>query len=217
MRRTRLVLMLSVIWLLVPAAAAADPGRSQAKAQANFTLTGSPGAAVLVQPGYKSKTAVQITTTGNGSGGLGTWGAVDVAIPSGLTLAQVSWLSTEYEFTLGSCWGGSPRFELWIPDLNSPTGHDKVFLYLGVPLDYTGCPTGVWTDTGNLATPAAYVDDSQLPGGSYSDTWAHAQSLYGSDPVSAIYLDADGGWYSEQVMEFDDTQVDSTLVTYEQK
>jgi len=59
------------------------------------------------------------------------------------------------------------------------------------------------------------VDDSQLPGGENMDTWAHAQELYGSDPISGVYVDADGGWFGDQVMEFDDTRVNSTLVTYE--
>lgn len=217
MRRTRLVL-LSVIGCLVvgSAAAAGRTGHSSDKTAAlNFTFTGSPGAAVLVHPGFHSGMAAQLTTTGNGSGELGTWGAVDVAIPNDLTLSQVSWLSTEYRFTLGSCWGGSPRFELWIPDPTSSTGHVKIFLYIGPPPSWVGCPAGQWLNTGNLATADGYVDDSQLPGGSESDTWAHAQELYGSDAVSAVYVDADGGWKGEQVLELDDTQVDSTLVTYE--
>lgn len=91
----------------------------------------------------------------------------------------------------------------------------KVFLYIGPPPSWVGCPAGQWLNTGNLATADGYVDDSQLPGGSESDTWAHAQDLYGGDPVSAVYVDADGGWKGEQVLELDDTQVDSTLVTYE--
>lgn len=217
MRRTRLVL-LSVIACLMAGSAAeeARAGHSSDRTAApNFTFTGSPGAAVLVHPGFHSGAGAQLTTTGNGSGGLGTWGAVDVAIPNGLTLSQVSWLSTEYRFTLGSCWGGSPRFELWIPDAASPSGHVKVFLYIGPPPSWVGCPAGQWLNTGNLATADGYVDDSQLPGGSESDTWAHAQALYGGDAVSAVYVDADGGWKGEQVLELDDTQVDSTLVTYE--
>jgi hypothetical protein len=50
---------------------------------------------------------------------------------------------------------------------------------------------------------------------SLADPWTHAVQLYGNDPISAIYVDADGGWYGEQVIELDDAQVNSTLVSYE--
>lgn len=213
MRRIALLFLLfAAAWLLAPAAtAAAKP----TPASPNYMFTGSQGAMALIHPGYKSSTAAQITTTGDGSGGLATWGAVDVVIPSTLHFGQITTLITEYRFELGSCWGGSPRFEAWIPDASSPTGHDKVFFYIGAPPDYTDCALGVWASTGNLAAPASYVDDSQLPGGTFYDTVAHADQVYGSDPVSAVYLDADGGWEATQTIDFDNTQVDGSLVTYE--
>lgn len=224
MQRTRLVLLVSVVWLSavwlsVTASAAAATSPQAAKGPPpNFTFTGSPGATALVQPGYMSETAAQITTTGDGAGGLGTWGAVDVAIPKKLTLRQINQLSTEYMFTLGSCWGGSPRFELWVPDASSPTGHAKIFLYIGPLPSWVGCALGAWTSTGNLAdlaSTAVDAQDNQLSGIQGYVTWAQVVKAYGSEPISAVYVDEDGGWDGEQVIEFDDTKVDGTLVTYE--
>lgn len=236
MRRILLLVLPLIACLLIPVSASADHGpapgsanvntavgpaaaggRSYHAAKQDYTFFGSAGAASLITPGFNSNTAAQLTTTGDGFGGLATWSAVDVAIPRGLKLGHIRWLSTEYRFTLGSCWEGSPRFELWIPDSSSPTGHDKVFLYIGPLPTYQGCAVDKWTNTGNLATATGYVDDSQLPGGTSMDTWAHAQAVYGSDPISAVYVDLDGGWYSNQTVQFDDTRVNSTTVTYETK
>lgn len=224
MRRTGVVLLVSVVCLSVaclsvPASGATTSSPLASKGPLpNFTFTGSPGATALIQPGYMSKTAAQITTTGDGSGGLGTWGAVDLAIPNNLKLRQINQLSTEYEFTLGSCWGGSPRFELWIPDPSSPTGHAKIFLYIGPLPSWVGCAMDTWSSTGNLANLASTADDAQdnqLSGVPGYIPWAQVVKAYGGEPVSAVYVDADGGWDGEQVIEFDDTRVDGNLVTYE--
>ena len=73
----------------------------------------------------------------------------------------------------------------------------------------------MYLNTRNLATPTSIVDDSQLPDAPQEDTYRHAQSAYGNYSVTAIYLDADGGWYSNQVVDFDNTRVNGEFFTYE--
>jgi len=52
-----------------------------------------------------------------------------------------------------------------------------------------------WTNTGNLATSASFVDTSQLPGGTFYDTFASADVKYGSDVVTGIQLVVDGAFF----------------------
>jgi hypothetical protein len=163
--------------------------------------------ASLVQPGDHSKQAVEASSTGDPF----TWGAVDLAIPAGLTLAQLNLLSTDYRPALGSCWGGSPRFEAWV---TTPTGTSKVHFFIGPPPSYTGCPSGVWAGSGNVAAPSSLVDDSRL-GGSTSDPYSNAQARWGSYAVTHVYLDVDGGWYANQAVDFDNTKVNTSLFAFE--
>jgi hypothetical protein len=74
---------------------------------------------------------------------------------------------------------------------------------------------GVWTDTGNLATPSSVVDDTEVGGGPY-DSYSNAQANYGTYPLTAVWLDADGGWDGDQTVEFDNSQVNNELFTYGQ-
>jgi hypothetical protein len=129
-----------------------------------------------------------------------------------LKLREVNTLSTDYEFLVGSCWGGSPRFTVGVSNGTS----SETYFYIGPPPSYTGCPPRAWANTGNLASPASPVDDSQLPGGSPSDTYARAQARYGGYTVKYIAIDLDGGWAGTQTVDFDNTQVNDTLYTYEQ-
>ena len=199
MRRMFFAAMVVVGVMLLPGSEAL------AKSPSGFTLVQS---ATLVQPGNNSATAVQVTTTGSPF----TWGAVELPISPNLRLRQLNTLSTDYKFVEGSCWGGSPRFEAWV---TNGTGTHKIFFYIGPAPSFTGCPFGTYTNTGNLATAGSLVDDSQLPGGSVYDSYANAQANYGSYPVTAVYLDADGGWDGDQTVDFDNTQVNAQLFTYE--
>jgi hypothetical protein len=166
-------------------------------AAAGYTLFGD---ATLVTPGNASAHAVQLTTIGtNGYSG------IDFPVPSGLTFAGVTNLSTDTNFTTGSCGSGSPRFQINVDGKNA-------FVYIGPPPNYTGCPANVWSNTGNLVTPTSFVDTSQLPGGTFYDTFAAADAKYGSDLVTGIQLVADG---SGQVVLIDNTMINSATFTYE--
>ena len=171
-----------------------------AAAASGYTLFGD---ATLVHPGHNSNTAVQLRSVG------ATYGGIDFAIPSGMTVSQLNNLSTDYKFTAGSCGGGAPRFQINV-------GGHNIFVYIGPPPNYVGCPAGTWFNTGNLLTPASLVDTSQLPGGSFYDTWAAAQSRYGGLAVTGIQLVTDSGWmFPEQTVLGDNVMINNSRYTFE--
>lgn len=205
MRRVFVGFVLTALSLLVMA------GSSVAKTptgQAAYTLVANaPGSAGLIgpTPGDNS-TAVQLSSSGAAG-----WGAIGFTVPKGLKLRDVNFLSTDYEFVTGSCWGGAPRFTVGVSD----GGTKEIYFYIGPPPNWVGCQSGTWLNTGNLATPNSPVDDAHLPGGSPSDIYSHAQARYGNYNVVYIAIDLDGGWAGTQVANFDNTQVDGTLYTYD--
>src|ERR687891_671356 len=134
-------------------------GQSFAQDGANgFFLNGD---ATLVQPGNGSPTAAEATTTGPAD-----FGNVDFVIPAGLTVSQLTHLSTDHKFVVGSCRAGSPRFTV---NVTNGAVSSSVFFYIGPPPSYTGCPSGAYANSGNLATPSSLVDASHLPGGSFNE------------------------------------------------
>ncbi len=170
-----------------------------------FSLFGN---AKIVEPGSHSEHSVRLrssTTSGKGYGG------INFKVPAGLTFANIQNLSTDYDFTHNSCGGGSPRFQINVAGANA-------FVYIGPPPNYTGCPPNVWTNTGNLATPASFVDTSQLPGGTFYDTFASADAKYGSDAVTGIQLVADGGYFFTdglQIVLMDNVMINSKTYGFE--
>ena len=162
------------------------------------------GDANLVHPGYNSPTAAQATSTStNGFGG------VDFSFPSGLTLSQLTTLSSEFQMTAGDCGLGSPRLVATVMN-GATTGN--VNFYFGPPPNYTGCTPNTWTSTGNLAAPTNLVDDSQLPGGTFYDAYANAQAKYGAYTVTDIFVVVDG---SSQTAQFDNVQINNKTYTFE--
>ena len=116
-------------------------------------------------------------------------------------------LSTDYKFLSGSCGAGSPRF-----GATTSTG-GTIYFYIGAFPNYTDCPAGVWANTGNLASPASVVDSSQI-GGTFYDSYAHVQAVYGSLVITDIFIVADGGNPTQSV-EIDNTMVNNATYTYE--
>ncbi|HEY8825276.1 MAG TPA: hypothetical protein VIP07_10350 [Candidatus Limnocylindria bacterium] len=167
-----------------------------ASAASGYSLFGD---ATLVHPGNASNTAVQLSSVG------ATYGGVDFDTPSGMILSELQNLSTDYKFTSGSCSLGSPRFQINVD------GHN-IFVYIGPPPNYTGCTEGVWLNTGDLLEAALFVDTSQLPGGTFYDTWAGALVKYGSHAVTGIQLVADSG---TQIVLVDNVMINSTTYTFE--
>lgn len=120
------------------------------------------------------------------------FGALGFPIASGLTLAQITQLSAEFNVTDDDCSAGSPRFAI-----NFGT-NQNVFVYLDpTPSVSGGCTANTWLSTGNLvgASDACRVDTSQiLPGTQCTATWASAVALLGTRPILSISLVVDSGW-----------------------
>ncbi len=185
-------------------------GATIAAATSALAATGSGytllGGASYVMPGNASNRAVQLVSNNTVP-----YSGIDFAVPAGFTFSSLNNLATDYKFTAGSCGAGSPRFQINIGGVNA-------FVYIGPPPNFTGCPQNVWLNTGNLATPASFIDTSQLPGGSQYDTFAAADAKYGTMVITGIQLVADAGWAfsaTGQTVLIDNTQINSTVYTYE--
>lgn len=175
-------------------------GAVPASAAGRFTLFGD---ATRIHPGFNSHTAIQLRSVGSGFGG------IDFKVPTGLTFGQVQRLGTDFKFTAASCGVGSPRFQINVDGKN-------VFVYIGPPPNYTGCPMGVWRDTGNLVAPASFVDTSQLPGGTFYDTFASADAKFGSHAVTGIQLVTDAGFmFGTQTVLVDNVRINNAKFTFE--
>jgi hypothetical protein len=107
------------------------------------------GDATYVSPGHNSNRAVQLVSNAT----TGVYSGIDFAVPANLTINELNTLSTDYEFTAASCAIGSPR--LGITLASNPNA--AIFVYIGPPPNYTGCPLNVWANTGNLLTSASLV------------------------------------------------------------
>jgi len=170
----RKLLLLAVAGLALATAApalAADPTTS-----GSATIANNVGTIV-------SNTSVANTPADDG-------GAITFPITSGLTLAQITQLSAEFNVTDDDCGGGSPRFVLnYGPNKN-------VVVYLGPSPTFTGCAQNTWLSTGNLVgtSDACRVDTSQVAPGTQCTTWAAAVTLMGSQTINSISFVVDGGW-----------------------
>ena len=178
-----------------------------ALAAAGYSLFGD---AQLVSPGNNSPTAAQIRSD---SSIPPNYGGVDFAVPAGLTLSGLNNLATDYKFIAGSCGGGAPRFVI---EVTNGTTSGDISVYIGPPPNYTGCPLGIWLNTGNLAAPTNLVDTTHLPLGSFYDPYANAQLKYGNYQVTGIQLVTDASWvFGVQTVHVDNVQINNTTVTFD--
>jgi hypothetical protein len=147
------------------------------------------------------------------------------------TFADMTQLQTDYEMSWGTCIGGSPRWSIAVLPAGTPvTAQTKknaknIWVYFGsMPASGTNaCPEadGSEVNTGNYIgttgpgdTPARY-DSSQLPLGSYGQTYSTTLTVFGTYEVVGISLNIDGGWAQsqsdfEQEGIFDQVQVNGT-------
>jgi hypothetical protein len=166
------------------------------------------GDASYVSPGNNSNRAVQLISNAN----TGVYSGIDFAVPVNLTINDLNTLSTDYKFTAASCAIGSPRFGITLA--SNPNA--AIFVYIGPPPNYTGCPSNVWANTGNLLTPASLVDATQY-GGAFYETWAAVQTQFSNQVVTDIFLVSDDGPApgNSQTVLIDNTDVNGTLYDYE--
>ncbi|HWX30982.1 MAG TPA: hypothetical protein VNZ53_26535 [Steroidobacteraceae bacterium] len=194
--------MKKLLWLgvllvgVIPALAAVGTG---------YTLFGS---ATYVSPGNISNRAVMLVADGNAHPAI--YSGIDFAVSPTLTINNLNMLSTDYNFTASTCGVGSPRFGIQLDAYPNTT----IFVYIGPPPSYTGCPPG-WTNTSNLLTPTSKIDTSQLPGGTFYDTWAAAQARYSGSGVTDIFVVSDYSPTGSQTVLIDNTNVNGTLYDYE--
>ena len=110
------------------------------------------------------------------------------------TLGSITQLSADYQMTQGTFGGGSLRFTLF----------DSVFrsawVYFGTPLGGGSFGDPATGSTGNLANLSsldlrvASNGFGGLGNGNSYETWAQFVANSGSELISYIYLDVDGGW-----------------------
>src|ERR1043166_8129111 len=136
------------------------------------------GQATYVSPGHNSNRAVKLISNAN----TGIYSGIDFSVPSGLTINNLNMLSTDYEFTAGSCGLGSPRFGIVL----SGYPNSAIFVYIGPPPSYTGCPPNRWSNNRNFLTPASLVDSSQV-GGAFYEPWATTQTRLSGQTVTDIF------------------------------
>jgi hypothetical protein len=174
------------------------------------------GDATIV-PGGNPGNAVKLTSDIHSGPG---YGGIDFKVAAGMTFADLNALATDYKFEADdTCLGGSPRFQVNVTD---PVSGDSgnIFVYIGPPPAYTGCPSNVWLITGNLLSGVNPIDTSQLNLGFFYDPYATALVKYGSYTVTGIQLVADAGWAfpdGEQTVFVDNTNIDGTIYTYDEK
>jgi hypothetical protein len=205
MRRAAGVCAAAMFFALTAWLAVVSPSFGQRTARGSDFSLGRD--ATLVHPGNASGTAAEATTTGQDG-----FGFVNFPIPPGLKLRQLTSLSTDFKFVAGSCSAGSPRFTV---NVTNGTTSSSVFFYLGPPPSYTGCAPGTYASSGNLAAPTSLVDTSALPGGAFNEPYSQAQAKYGDYTITALHLDVDARAAGDQTVDFDNTEVNGALRTYE--
>jgi hypothetical protein len=124
---------------------------------------------------------------------------LDFAPSSSLTFSQITNLSAVYTFTTGTCHWGALR---WSVSLS--TG-GSIFIYYGKSRNFTDCssnPADTTIDQSGLNMINANFDGlggdfrydtSQISGGTFYDTYAHAVTLAGAATVTDATLVLDGG------------------------
>ncbi|HCF99265.1 MAG TPA: hypothetical protein DEV93_01820 [Chloroflexi bacterium] len=132
------------------------------------------------------------------------YAGIDIPLPVGTTLNDISSLDATYQMTTGDCNVGSPRFSISL----SPTV--SIFVYFGDAPNYN-CGTSPRSQP-NLLIP--FVDDSQVPGGTFYDTYAHALILAGTQQVTDLAVVLDGGWAGTQIAEISSLSVNNTVYNF---
>jgi hypothetical protein len=172
----------------------------------NLTTYGD--ATVVSGPGGSA--AWQLTSTNNPAG----WAGLHDTITSTLTVANLTQLSVNYEFTSGTIGGGAPRFTLF------DGGGNAAYIYFGNPTgggNFIDPTAGSYANTGNyadLTSTDLRVASNGFGGDNNPNTyvtWAQFVAQTGGTAITDIYLDLDGGWAgATQTLEVGDFQVNDT-------
>lgn len=113
---------------------------------------------------------------------------------SPMTLNSITQLSADYQMTQGTFGGGSPRFTIFDSSLHS------AWVYFGTPLgggsfgDPATGSTGNYANLASLDLRVASNGFGGLGNGNTYETWAQFVADSGTQLISYIFLDVDGGW-----------------------
>jgi hypothetical protein len=165
-----------------------------------FKLSSGTGSAVF-QSIYSDQNFVVPPYTGTGPCGFGTAlvNANDCAYMSfspspGLTFSQIGNLQATYTFASGgNCHGGSLRWEI-------DTSQGNLFIYYGAGPNFTDCTTSNQSGVNMIQQTDARFDTSQIAGGTFYDTYAHALTLIGGTQIQDAALVLDSGWGGDQIL-----------------
>jgi hypothetical protein len=145
---------------------------------------------------------------------------IELQVASGTTFSTLSTLSADFNVTDDNCLAGSPRFQITVNTSSSTattTTLKNIFAYIGPEPSYDNCTQNTWSSSTNLLSGARFLDTSQLSGGTFYDTYAHALSAYGSYPVMDVKLVVDSGWAfsdQEQTVLIDNVMLNNELFTF---
>ena len=121
------------------------------------------------------------------------WGGIYFDDMNGELFSSLGGLSTDFNVTDDNCGGGGPRFTVTV---TNGVITKNIFVYLGDHPGYDSCTANTWVSSGNLLDGAANhtLDTSQLPGGTFYDTYANAVATYGAYTIQGISVETDSGW-----------------------
>jgi hypothetical protein len=130
------------------------------------------------------------------------YAGIDFPLPARTTLSDINSLDADYQMTTGDCTNGAPRYSI------SLSSGKAIFVYFGDAPAYN-CGSARRSQS-NLLYP--FVDTSQLPLGTFYDTYAHALLLAGTQQIThlAIVLDAGYATTAGQVAEIYSASVNGT-------
>jgi hypothetical protein len=135
----------------------------------------------------------------------------------GVTFNDITTLKTNYQWIMGDCHGGSLRWSV------RTSATQSVFIYYGsVPQFGNGGVDGCNPSSGGvdqsgvnmINQPDLRYDTSEYVGGTFYDSYAHAQALVGNAPVIRASLVLDGGWGGDQKLNVSNTTVNDNVYQF---
>jgi hypothetical protein len=124
------------------------------------------------------------------------------------TFNDITALKTDYTVTLGNCLGGSLRWSV------RTSATQSVLIYYGDYPNFTDCTTNSQSGTNMIGFSDLRYDTSQYVGGTFYDSYAHAQTLVGTTPVIRASLVIDSGWGGDQRLNVSNTTVNDNAYQF---
>ena len=126
---------------------------------------------------------------------------------SAMTFGGITKLSADYVFTLGNCHTGSLRWQVRL------TTGPAIFIYYGASPNFTDCTTASQTGANLIGMGDLRYDTSQLPGGTFYDTYAHAIELAGTTNIVRTSLILESGYAGDQRLTLGSATVNDNTFT----